>query len=594
MPDDAMSDSHDAPAQVALRVDPHDSLPDVLERIRAAAGDTVSLEIPDHSPIFLTATEFRTLRDVADRSSVTLSLVTEDRLRLQLASMFGLAEREAPPRERATATLPSSPSFSGWRKARQRQGEAGKNGHEDGEDADPITESRRRRTALYEPGVTPDQARGDRDPSGLDDDGSFDYIEDDEERGARTRLIGRVVAVAAALLLAAGIALWYFMPAVTVSATLRQAPVTSEVLYSVTAPGADVPGDARFAVEAEQREDTVEFAISVPATGLERQPDGTARGTVTLRNGSDAAVTLPAGTELTNSSGVTFLTDSEAEVPAGSADGSTIGEATVAVTAEEAGARGNLQQGVLTGKVADQPIYFSNRDSAMGGGSDREIKVVSEEDIATLEQQVESDLRPAVAEGWARQLGGGQAVVAPSIETGELDYTIEQQAGDVSDTATLRGTVNASGLVYDLASVEVQAREAFAPILREQVPEGFALDPSTIVLAEPTLVSEAPANVEYRVEATGIAEAVFDDSEREALADRLAGSGWSESEATLGNVGEFETWSLERSPGWWSARMPQTSDRVSLEVQALEGDSGGEATPPAAPSSREITSGGGA
>ncbi|HEV2067908.1 MAG TPA: hypothetical protein VGR08_13850, partial [Thermomicrobiales bacterium] len=271
-----MSDAHDAPAQVTLRVDPHDSLPDVLERIRAAAGDSVSLEIPDHSPIFLTATEFRTLRDVADRSSVTLSLLTEDRLRLQLASMFGLAEREARPRERATATLPSSPSFSGWRKARERQGEAGENGHEDGGDADPITESRRRRTALYEPGATPAQARGDRDPSGLDDDGSFDYIEDDEERATRTRLIGRVVVVSAALLLVAGIALWYFMPAVTVSATLRQASISSEVLYSVTAPGADVPGDARFAVEAQEREDTVEFAISIPATGVEREPDGTA------------------------------------------------------------------------------------------------------------------------------------------------------------------------------------------------------------------------------------------------------------------------------------------------------------------------------
>jgi len=589
-----MSDAHDAPAQVTLQVDPHDSLPDVLDRIRAAAGDSVSLEIPDHSPIFLTATEFRTLRDVADRSSVTLSLVTEDRLRLQLASMFGLAEREAPPRERATATLPSSPSFSGWRKAHERQGEAGGNGHEDGEDTDPITESRRRRTALYEPGVTPAQARGDRDPSGLDDDGSFDYIEDDEERGVRTRVIGRVVAIAAALLLAAGIALWYFMPAVTVSATLRQAPVTSEVLYSVTAPGADVPGDARFAIEAEQREDTVEFAITVPATGVERQPDGTARGSVTLRNASDAAVTLPAGTELTNSSGATFLTDSQVEVPAGSADGSTIGEASVAVTAREAGARGNLQQGVLTGKVADQPIYFSNRDSAMSGGSDRELKVVSEDDIATLEQQVKSDLRPAVAEGWARQLGGGQAVVAPSIETDTPDYTIEQEPGDVSDTATLRGTVNATGLVYDRASVEAQAREAFVPILQEQVPEGFALDPSTIVLAEPTLVSEAPANVEYRVEATGIAQAVFDDSERDTLVDRLAGSGWGESQALLGNVGEFETWSLERNPGWWPARMPQTSDRVSLEVQAQGEDGSVDATPPVAPATRGAPAGGGA
>ena len=584
-----MTEPHDASRQTLLRIDSHDSLPDVLERVRAASGRSVSLEIPDQSPIFLTATEFRTLRDVADRSSVKLSLVTEDRLRLQLASMFGLAEPEARVRERDVATLPSSPSFNGWRKARERHTGPADNGKDGGTDADPIAESRRRRTVLYEPGVTPARARGDDDPADLDDDGALDYIEDEEARAARARLIGRIVLVAAAVLLATGIALWYFMPAVTVSATLRQAPVSSEVMYSVTAPGANVPGDARFAVEASERQDTVEFEITVPATGVERQPDGTARGSVTLRNASDAAITLPAGTALANSSGITFLTDDDVEVPAGSADGATVGEATVAVTASEAGARGNLGQGVLTGRAANQPVYFSNRDSVMSGGSDREVKVVSEEDIAALQAQVESGLRPAVAAGWARQLGGGQAVVAPSIETEAPEYTIEQQAGDVSETATLRGRVEATGLVYDQASVEAQAREAFVPILQSQVPEGYALDTSTIVLGEPTLVAEAPANVDYRVEATGTVRAVFDEREQETLAGQLAGTGWDESEATLGNVGEFETWSLDRNPGWWPERMPRTADRVEIEVGSPGGASD-DATPPA---SRNTTSGGG-
>lgn len=587
-----MTDSHDPPDQTILRIESHDSLPDVLERIRAASGQTVALEIPDQSPIFLTATEFRTLRDVADRSSVTLSLVTEDRLRVQLASMFGLAEPEDRPRERDTATLPSSPSFSGWRKAQERHSGSGANGQQVTADTDPIAESRRRRTVLYEPGVTPAKARGDGDLADLDDDGSLGYIEGEDARGARARLIGRIVLVAAVLLLVAGIALWYFMPTVTVNATLRQAPVSSEVMYSVIAPGANVPADAQFAVEAQERQDTVDFEITVPATGVERQPDATARGSVTLRNASDAAITLPAGSELTNSRGVTFVTDSDVEVPAGSADGATIGEATVAVTAGGAGSRGNLKPGVLTGKIADQALYFSNRDSAMTGGSDREITVVSDEDIATLQAQVESGLRPAVAEGWARQLGGGQAVVAPSIETEQPEYTIEQRVGDVADTVTLRGRVDATGLVYDQASIEAQALEAFLPILQAQVPEGYALDTSTIVMGEPALVAEAPANVEYRVEATGTIRAVFDDRERETLAGQLAGTGWDESEATLGNVGEFETWTLERSPGWWPERTPRTADRVTIEAEA-QGGVPDEATPPSSPEARETTFGGG-
>jgi hypothetical protein len=231
-----MTDARETVQAVAMRIDPHDSLPDVLDRIRGAAGQAVTLEIPDHSPIFLTATEFRTLREVADRASVRLSLVTEDRLRLQLASMFGLAEREERPKPRETSTLPSSPSFSGWRKARERRADARDDGAGEEAEIDPIADSRRRRTTLYEPGVTPARAHGDDNPPDVDTDGSLDYIDDEEARAARFRLIGRIALVAAVLVLAAGIALWYFMPAVSVSATLRQVPVSSEVMYSVTAP----------------------------------------------------------------------------------------------------------------------------------------------------------------------------------------------------------------------------------------------------------------------------------------------------------------------------------------------------------------------
>jgi len=565
-----MSDSRDQSSGIMLEIEPHDSLPNVLERIRAASGRPVTITIPDHSPIFLTATEFRTLRDVADRSEVALTLVTEDRLRLQLASMFGLAEREVDPGRSANgdgASLPSSPSFSGWRKSRERHDAKAV---QLDEEKDPIAESRRRRTQLYAPGVTADRASAGNDATRTDpqgeDEGALDYL--DDTGSGRARLLGSLVAVLVVIALAVAALGWYYMPAMTVQATLREAQVGTEMLYSVTAPDANAPGDAAFSVPAELMTDTVEFGSTIPATGVRREPEDTASGSVTLRNGSAEAVTLPRGTTVANRAGIEFVTGADIEIPAGSPDGSTIGEASVEVTAAQPGSAGNLDQGELTGKVADQPIYFSNRDAAVGGGTDREIKVVAEADIDTLESRMESDLRRAVAEGWTAQLGEGRAVVGPSVEPEDPTYEITQRAGDVSDTVTLTGTVEATGLVYDLASVEERARESFSAELQRQIPDGYELDQATIALGEPELLSESPETVEYQVTATATARAVFDEGTKANLADAISGSSWSNVEATLANVPAFATWTVERDPGWWPSRAPQTSDRVTIEIAA--------------------------
>ena len=133
---------------------------------------------------------------------------------------------------------------------------------------------------------------------------------------------------------------------------------------------------------------------------------------------------------------------------------------------------------------------------------------------------------------------------------------------------TLTGTVEATGLVYDLASVEERARESFSAELQRQIPDGYELDQATIALGEPELLSESPETVEYQVTATATARAVFDEGTKANLADAISGSSWSNVEATLANVPAFATWTVERDPGWWPSRAPQTSDRVTIEIAA--------------------------
>ena len=564
-------------APTTIRVDPNDSLPAILEKIKGVAGKSAVLEIPDHCPVLLTATEFRTVKELADREGIELALHTDDRLRMQLASMFGLrnmVSAAAQPTEgwRPPQTMLGSPrAYGTWKSATKDPETDGE--EEPTAEPEPGTRSRRRKRGDVV-NASSFKPLGEREEG--DDTGALDYL-NPRTAFLNARNIGRIVAVVLVLGILAFAAGWYYMPAVTVRATLKQEPVGTELIYSVSAPGAQLPSDVAFSAPATEQSATVEFTIRVPSTGVQRTPDKTAAGSVQLRNPGESEVTVPKGTSLSVYKGTAFTTNDEVKVPAAK-DGQP-GEAAVDITAAKPGGASNLPVGMLTGRLDDLGIFYSNRDKAIEGGTDREVKIVSEADIAKLEEQVKTNLGRATADGWTRQLPEGQAVVGPSVQASQPDYTIAQKPGDVADEVTLTGTVDATGLVYDLADVKAQAQEFFQSELQAQVPEGYALDASSVTLGEPEVLAEAPDGVQYRVAATGVANAVFDDNAQAKLAEDLAGGSRGDAEASLAGVSQFASWDLTQSPGWWPKRMPQGADRVTVEVS--------QATAPAVSSTPE-------
>ncbi|MBA3891988.1 MAG: hypothetical protein H0X64_15830, partial [Gemmatimonadaceae bacterium] len=313
-----MSSEHEASGNL-FHVEQHEALPEVLERLGGHRGETLTLVVADHSPILLTATEFRTLKDHADRQHIRLRVQTDDSLRLQLASMFGLATPKARPEtDRSGSDESPRVGFGSWRNARRPehrpagqppQAEPARStvtvvpaaGAKAGEGEDPIAVSRRRRSSLYGDSASREQPEDDFVRI---DDAGLDYLEDEESEGhSRAWLLGRIAAVALVVLAVAIAALWYWFPAVEVDVALREADISSGIVYSVAAPGAQIPSDASFAVEASEQSAEVPFAIEVPASGVIREPDGTASGMLLFRNVSGETVTLEQATELTTIGG---------------------------------------------------------------------------------------------------------------------------------------------------------------------------------------------------------------------------------------------------------------------------------------------------
>ncbi|MGB3329692.1 MAG: baseplate J/gp47 family protein, partial [Thermomicrobiales bacterium] len=373
------------------------------------------------------------------------------------------------------------------------------------------------------------------------------------------------------------------MPAVTVRATLKEASLSTSFVYTVAAEGATLPSDAVFSLPATQGSATVPFTISAPATGKQAVPQDTASGSVVLRNPGSSAVKVPAGTRLANHADIGYTTSSEVEVPAASGNGP--GETTVDVKAEKPGSSGNQPQGYLTGKEATLGIFFSNRDAAIAGGTDSETTVVSQADIDKLEKELNANLPKAAAAGWESTLTDGQNIVAQSVKPETPQYTVQQKAGDASDTVTLQGTVAVSGLIYRKADVVAKSRDVAAQQMAPSIPQGYGLVPSSITLGEPEVLAETADGVQYRVSASGIAQAIFDQGAQDALRKQIAGKSWDEAQQIAASNPALASVSFSHSPGWWPQGMPQTEGRVTIEVdETLAGATGTPAVESPVPS----------
>lgn len=171
--------------------------------------------------------------------------------------------------------------------------------------------------------------------------------------------------------------MFVFAPAATVIVTARTSPAPVSAAVTLTAAGATdaEKGIIASAMQQEKRQETIEFT----ATGTGKVGDK-ATGTMTISRTSVSStpISVPAGTRFT-ANGLSFLSTESASLA-----GTTIGpegviqdSATVGVQAEAVGAEYNLTARSYQSSVGG----YSSQGSNMTGGTSREVKVVSAEDI---------------------------------------------------------------------------------------------------------------------------------------------------------------------------------------------------------------------
>ena len=343
-------------------------------------------------------------------------------------------------------------------------------------------------------------------------------------------IIGGVIAAVLILTLLLGI---FVLSSANVTLALESGRVTGTVDCEIVPPGGT--GTAPVVVEGEQTDLDATWTGSVPTTGSRAVPDAAASGRVRFSNPTDQTVTIRAGTELGAPGGQAYTVTSDVTVAAGNAALSQFGSGEAVVQASAGGAAGNIGAGELSGQL-DNGVYYSNRDAAMTGGTDREIRTVQPADLQTLHDAATEQLRQLVATGQAGNLDSDTQVVPATVTLATPDFQDDHQAGDDGDAVSTTATATATVLTYSNQQLRSQATAALIPVLSEQLSPGLQLSESTVQLnAQGGTGEQSDQGATFQVVGTADTTASLSDAEANAIADELAGKSASDVNSILSN-----------------------------------------------------------
>lgn len=225
-----------------------------------------------------------------------------------------------------------------------------------------------------------------------------------------------------------GFLVWaiFFSSRATVEITAKTSSLPISQVVNLAAEESNDPGSLQAVKKEIIKKEAVEFV----ATGEENQGEK-ATGVVKLSKLSQDSIGVPAGTELTSSSGLTFTTNAAATIPASSPcfPSFCAGSVNVGVTAAGPGANFNAATGSLSGAPEGANGTFTGPTS---GGTDKIVKVVTDSDVQKANELLNKKENPAVRSELEKSFGKGVKLIDTSYKVAKSDPTSTPKVGEVA------------------------------------------------------------------------------------------------------------------------------------------------------------------
>ncbi len=205
-----------------------------------------------------------------------------------------------------------------------------------------------------------------------------------------------------------------------------------------------------------------------------------ARGTVNIYNLTASKVSLSQGTILSGSNGLKFELDSTVQIASQSstvgADFTTVttpGKATTGITAQLIGPESNLAPGVsLTVASYSQSQVAAKVDSALSGGTSKEVTIVTSDDQKRLLALGIANLRKKAKEQIQAQLTGDQKILEEGLSEANVSSRYSKKINDQAQEFNLDLSVTYKGTAYS----DIDLKTMVSKLVQTNVPEGYLLN----------------------------------------------------------------------------------------------------------------------
>jgi len=306
-----------------------------------------------------------------------------------------------------------------------------------------------------------------------------------------------------------------------------------------------------------------------PATGKTSVPDSTAAGSMTFRSRADGATTLKAGTTLKGPRDVSYLLESDVVVPGLNFVKGQLGEASGKVHATQPGSAGNLAAG-FSARYTDNVTYISGD---ITGGTEKQVAVVTEQDIAGLRAQLERDLRMHALTEANAALPSGATALNDYLTLRPPAATAQPPAGTQADSVHVRLTITAQVPVYKDTDFDALIDRRLSAVAQDVgVTDGGArrVLPETVVKSKPVFVDVQGSLVRYFASVTGTTRAVVTDADLSRMRAALAGRDARGAEQVLSGEPALGGHTIRYGPSWLPKmlreRMPRNASHIDLHT----------------------------
>jgi len=360
-----------------------------------------------------------------------------------------------------------------------------------------------------------------------------------------------LIIVGAVLLIAFGI--WAIFFAARATVVIKAKTTSTSVNAPVTIASSATTSFDKSTLKAVSKAKSEDKKIEFQATG-KKDAGKKATGTVEFSTSSLGGLgTIPAGTRLTTSGGLVFITNSSVTLEF---QGGPSSSGTTKVTAVENGSKYNAATGSLSGAPDDVNAELTGPTS---GGVTKVVEVVTAGDVQKAKESLVDESNDSIQDDLKDQLGDQVIVIDESFNVGYKDVTSTPNIGEEAESATLEATV-----VYTLYGVEKSAVDDFLDAYLKNELKGEEGQRVYDNGAAKVVFQEASA-AKNGAKATLIATAqIGPEIKDDEVKEQVRGKRYGETQEALESIKGVEDVDVKFFP-FWVSTVPDDPKKITVE-----------------------------